>query len=97
MGPEPALWARISELRTYYDSVEIAGDRQDLELIGDLQQLLLETYNEITPINRTLNGRRVRFRSLASSHLVRSLIWTLGATSVIFVADKLSFFPRVIP
>jgi len=51
----------------------------------------------VTQANRELNQRRYRFRALASSHLVRSLIWALAATSVIFLADKLGFLPKVTP
>lgn len=59
---------------------------------GDMQRALLDSYMEITPFNRKLNQRRQKFRALASSHLIRSLIWALGATTVIFVADKLGYF-----
>lgn len=57
--------------------------------------MLLDSYTTVTPINRGLNQRRYRFRSLASSHLVRSLIWALAATTVIFAADKLGYLPKV--
>ena len=59
---------------------------------GDMKRALLDSYAEITPFNRELNQRRLRFRALASSHLIRSLIWALGATTVIFMADKLGYF-----
>ena len=59
---------------------------------GNMQRALLDSYTEIIPFNRELNQRRQRFRALASSHLIRSLIWALGATTVIFVADKLGCF-----
>lgn len=59
---------------------------------GDMPRTLLDSYEEITPFNRELNQRRQKFRGLASSHLIRSLIWALGATTIIFVADKLGYF-----
>ncbi len=59
---------------------------------ANMQRALLDSYEEITPFNRELNQRRQKFRGLASSHLIRSLIWALGATTVIFVADKLGYF-----
>ena len=58
----------------------------------DMRRVLLDSYTEITPFNRELNQRRQKLRALASSHLIRSLIWALGATTVIFVADKLGYF-----
>ena len=60
-----------------------------------MRQTLLDSYTTVTPINRGLNRKRTRFRALASSHLVRSLIWALAATTVIFVADKLGYLPKV--
>jgi hypothetical protein len=97
IGPEAALRARLSELQAYYEGLGTLGHAQDAELVKDIQQMLLESYAKVTPINRGLNQRRYRFRSLASSHLVRSLIWALAATTVIFVADKLGYLPKVSP
>ena len=96
VGPETALRTRLRELQVYYHGQGATGDLQDAEIVKDMQQVLLDSYTTVTPINRGLNQRRYRFRSLASSHLVRSLIWALGATSVIFAADKLGFLPKVI-
>src|SRR6266851_3732127 len=90
VGPEPALRARLAELQAYYDGQGIAGDQQDKKLAVDMQQTLLDSYAAATPANRNLNQRRYKFRARASSHLVRSLIWALGATSVIFLTDKLA-------
>lgn len=59
--------------------------------------MLIESHAATTPMNRTLNQKRYEYRARASSHLVRSLIWALAATSVIFVADKLGYLPRVMP
>jgi hypothetical protein len=97
IGPETALQTRLSELQVYYDGQGLPGDAQDAELVKDIRQVLLDSYTTVTPINRGLNQRRYRFRSLASSHLVRSLIWALGATTVIFAADKLGYLPKVSP
>jgi hypothetical protein len=95
IGPETALRTRLSELQAYYEGQGTTGEAQDEELVKDMRQTLLDSYTTVTPINLGLNQRRYRFRSLASSHLVRSLIWALGATTVIFTADKLGYFPKV--
>ena len=97
IGPEAALRARVAALQAGYDEADIVGDQHDRKLAGDVQQLLLDSYAAVTPLNRELNRRRFRFRSLASSHLVRSLIWALGATTIILMADKLGYFPRSVP
>lgn len=97
IGPETALRTRLSELQAYYEGQGATGDVQDAELVKDMQQVLLDSYTTVTPINRGLNQRRYRFRSLASSNLVRSLIWALGATIVIFAADKLGYLPKAVP
>lgn len=97
VGPEAAIRARVAALQASYDAITVSGRQQDRKLAGDVQQLLLESYTEVTPINRELNRRRTRFRAFASSHLVRSLIWAFGATTVIFMADKVGCFPKVIP
>jgi hypothetical protein len=49
------------------------------------------------PINRGLNQERYRFRALAASHLVRSLIWALAATTLIFMTDKFGYLPWMFP
>lgn len=77
IGPEAVLRA-------------IAG--QDDDPAPNMRRVLLGSYTEITPFNRKLNQYRQKLRALASSHLIRSLIWALGATTVIFVADKLGYF-----
>ena len=97
IGPEPDLRERAIELREYYDAHGIAGDRRDQELAEDMRRALVDSYVAATPANRELNQRRYKFRARASSHLVRSLIWALAATSVIFAADKLSVLPKVTP
>jgi hypothetical protein len=97
VGPETALRARLAELQAYYDGQGISGDTQDRELVKDIRQVLFDSYMAVTPANRDLNQRRYRFRALAGSHLVRSLIWALGATSLIFVADKLGYLPKGTP
>ena len=97
IGPETALRTRLGELQGYYDGQGTVGGDQDDELVKDMRQVLLDSYTTVTPINRALNQRRYRFRALASSHLVRSLIWALAATTVIFMTDKLGYLPRVTP
>jgi len=95
IGPETALRTRFSELQAYYDAQGTTGEAQDAELAHDMRQTLLDSYTTVTPINRGLNQRRYKLRALASSHLVRSLVWALGATAVIFAADKLGYLPKV--
>jgi len=97
IGPETALRTRLSELQAYYEAQGTVGDDQDAELVKDMRQVLLDSYTTVTPINRGLNQRRYGFRSKASSHLVRSLIWALGATTVIFASDKIGYLPKVTP
>jgi hypothetical protein len=97
IGPEPALRSRVRDLQTFYDEQGVAADRQDQELVEDMRQTLLDSYTEVTPINRALNQLRYRFRALAASHLVRSLIWALAATTVIFAADKTGYLPKAFP
>jgi hypothetical protein len=97
IGPEPVLRAHLNQLQAYYEGRGFTIDEQDTELVKDVRQVLLDSYTTMTPSNRGLNQLRYRLRSLASSHLVRSLIWALGATTVIFSADKLGFLPKVTP
>jgi hypothetical protein len=97
IGPEPAILERLEQLRSYYEGQEIATADLDKTLLNDVRQLLIESYSATTPANRTLNQQRYRHRARASMHLVRSLIWALLATSVIFAADKLGFLPRINP
>ena len=85
----------MAELQAYYDAEGISGEQQDRELLKDTRQMLLDLYTSTTPINREINQRRYKFRARAASHLVRSLIWALSATTVIFVADKLGYLPQV--
>ena len=54
-------------------------------------------YTSATLVIRVLNNRRHRLRALAASHLIRSLIWALAVTTVIFAADKIGIFARAIP
>jgi hypothetical protein len=64
-------------------------------LLKDTRQMLLDSYTTTTPNKRDINQRRYKFRAKAASHLVRSLIWALSATPVIFVADKPGYLPQV--
>lgn len=97
IGPETARRARLSDLQVYYDAHGIPGDDHDGELVKEMRQVLLDSYTATTPVNRALNQGRYRFRARASSHLVRSLIWALGATTVILVADRLGYLSKVTP
>ena len=90
IGPEAVLRAKAIELGTTGSPDAMAGRGNGLAF--DIQRMLLDSYTEITPFNRELNQRRQKFHALASSHLIRSLIWALGATTVIFVADKTGYF-----
>jgi hypothetical protein len=87
----------VSELQACYDSQGIQRERQDKRVLDDIRQMLLESYCTATPANREMNQRRYRYRALAASHLVRSLIWAFGATTVIFVTDKLGYLPKALP
>ena len=97
VGPETALRARLTELEAYYDRQGVTGEARDKELLNDFRRVLLDSYTVVTPANRDVNQRRHRYRSLASSHLVRSLIWALAGTSVVFMADKLGYLLKAIP
>jgi hypothetical protein len=97
IGPEAALRDRQAALQAYYIRHGVTGSEQDSHLALDMRQALLDSYAETTQANRVVNQRRYRFRALASSHLVRSLIWALSATTVIFVTDKLGYLPKVTP
>jgi hypothetical protein len=97
IGPEPKLLARLAELQAYYDRQSVDGPERDADLLADVRQMLVESYCAATPANRKLNEQRYKYRARASMHLVRSLIWALGATSAIFMADKLGYLPRITP
>jgi hypothetical protein len=97
IGPEPVLLSRLGDLQAYYATQGQTQGDHDTELERDMQHVLLESYATVTARNRGLNQTGHRFRALSSSHLVRSLIWALGATTVIFIADKLGFLPKVNP
>ncbi len=97
VGPEPVLQARLAELRTYYDGFPPGELDRDGLLAHDFRQGLVESYGRVIPINRQLNAGRYHRRAQAASHLVRSLLWALGATIVIFVSDKTGLLPKVVP
>jgi hypothetical protein len=97
VGPEPQLHARVTALQAYHERAGATGLETDRKLLRDIQNLLVESYVRATPANRNLNQRRYKYRARASLHLIRSLIWALGATTVIFVGDKLGFLPRMMP
>ena len=97
IGSEPELRTRLSRLQAYYEGQGITGEAQDAALVQDMRRTLLDSYTTLTPANRRLNQKAYKLRSLASSHLVRSLIWALAATTVIFAAEKLGYLPKVHP
>jgi hypothetical protein len=87
----------MNDLETYYREQGVTGKDRDAAVVDDMRQTLLDSYMTVTPTNRNLNQRRYRFRALASSHLVRSLIWALVATTMISMTDKLGILPKVLP
>lgn len=97
VGPESVLQTRLAELRAYYDDVKPPPDNRDELLAHDFRQALVDSYNRVIPVNRRLNAGRYHRRAQAASHLVRSLLWALGATIVIFVSDKVGLLPRAAP
>ena len=97
IGPEVALVARLSDLQSYYAAQGTTGKNADAALAEDMRQALIKSYADMTPSNRELNERRYTSRARASSHLLRSLILALAATTVIFMSDKLGYLPMVKP
>ena len=97
VGPEDVLRARLVELEAYYDSLDPPVPNRDALLAHDFRQALIASYERVTPINRELNMGRYHRRAQAASHLVRSLLWALGATIIIFVSDKTGLLPRIGP
>jgi hypothetical protein len=97
IGSEKSLMLRVDDLRRYYDAQGLAASHQDNALATDLRLALLDSYLTVTPRNRDENQNRYRLRALAAAHLVRSLIWALCATTIILIADKVGYLPKVIP
>ena len=97
VGPESVLRARLEELGAYYDGLVPQPPNRDALLAHDFREVLIASYERVTPINRQLNTARYHNRAQAASHLVRSLLWALGATMIIFVSDKSGFLPKVGP
>jgi len=97
IGPEPALQARFAELQGYYNDPPLSEGEKDQKLVSDMRQMLLESYTDVTPINRNLNRYRYKLRANASVLLVLSLNWVLFATIVMYMAEKLGYFPKVTP
>ena len=95
IGPESAFRERLGQLHAYYEARGLDHAQIDTRTSEDLRQLLLESYEMVTPSNRLLNQRRYMYRALASSHLVRSLLWALAATTLIFVTDKIGLLVKV--
>ena len=97
VGPEPALRARLAEIQSSSDSETTSIPMADTAGLDRLRATLLDAYTSVTPANRELNHRRVAFRAAAASHLIRSLIWAVGAACVIFAADKIGYLPKAMP
>ena len=93
IGPEPDLKARTDELDVFYRMFNWDDERRDKTVLLEMREAVLASYQAITPSNREMNLRRYHYRALAGSHLVRSLILALLATSIIFVSDKLGYLP----
>jgi hypothetical protein len=91
------LARRLQELRAYYDGLIGQPRSRDALPARDFQEALIASYERVLPLNRGLNDKRYHYRALAASHLVRSLLWALGATPVIFVSDKIGLLPRISP
>lgn len=98
VGPENMLRARLDELRAYYDGWK-PPPQLDVDglLAHGFREALVASYERVIPLNRELNAARYHRRAQAASHLVRSLLWALGATILIFVSDKVGFLPRIAP
>ena len=97
VGPEGVLRARLTELGAYYDTLTPPVPNRDELLAHDFREMLIASYERVTPVNRELNAGRYHRRAQAASHLVRSLLWALGATIIIFVSDKTGLLPRIGP
>jgi hypothetical protein len=88
---------RLDELRQHYGKQSLSADLQDGALATDMRQMAIESYLKVIPHNSELNLKRYRLRARAASGLIRSLIWALSATTVILIADKIGYLPKVIP
>ena len=97
VGPEDVLRTRLTELGTYHDRLGDPVLSRDEFLLHNFQKILIASYERVTPINREFNRRRYDQRAQAASHLVRALLWALGATMIIFVSDKTGLLPRIGP
>jgi hypothetical protein len=93
VGPEPGLKARMEDFDAFYRSFDWADEARDKAVLLEMRETVLSSFQTITPSNREMNLRRYHFRALAASHLVRSLILALLATTFIFVSDKLGYLP----
>jgi hypothetical protein len=93
IGPESGLKARMDEFDAFYRSLDWPDEARDAAVLLEMRETVLSSYQTIIPSNREMNLRRYHFRALAASHLVRSLILALLATTFIFVSDKLGYLP----
>lgn len=95
--PVAALQSRLVELRALHRDSALPGGERDQRIADDLRQTLLDSYAIAIPLNRDLNRYRYKLRANASVLLVLSLNWVLVATIIMFVVDKLGYFPKVAP
>ena len=94
---EPDLRADVANLQRELNRQSVPEELRDRDLVAAIGHVMLQSYIAVTPANRDMNQRRYDYRARASLHLVRALIWALGATTVIFAADKLGILPKVLP
>ena len=88
VGPEDRLRATLEQQRAARQANGTPPDQMDALLLDDMRHVLLDSYCAVTPGNRAINRDRHLFRARASTHLVRSLMWALSATILIFILGK---------
>lgn len=88
IGPEDRLRATLAQRHAARQADGTPPGQMDARLLDDMRHVLLDAYCAVTPGNRVINRDRHRFRAQASTHLVRSLMWALSATIVIFILGK---------
>jgi hypothetical protein len=94
MPAEPDFRNTLRERRENLAHEGVPNVEWDNELVKAAREALLKSYTEGNPAAREVNRQRYQSRANASMHLIQGLIWVLCATTVIFAADKLSFFQR---
>ncbi len=97
MPVERNLRDALRERRASLSATGVLMPDLDKVLVEAASEALIQSYIGNNPAARELNKQRYQSRANASRHLIQGLIWVLCATTVIFAADKLSFFPKVTP